>query len=103
MAELLAVPSAVAGLMSLTITVIKLSRGYISSVKTSKKTIQAYFSELELLKAVLLEFNTLAENPETSTFLSGVKAFESDACRQELQSLHEKLLEMRRQQTKSIT
>jgi ankyrin repeat domain-containing protein 50 len=91
MAEVLAGPASVAGLLGLTITTIQLSHAYISSVKGSTKTIKAYFSELELLKTALQEFQKLAEDDDTSEYLSLLDVSQSEACQKELERLHVKL------------
>jgi ankyrin repeat domain-containing protein 50 len=91
MADPLSATASVAGLLALTITTIQLSHAYISSVKSSTKTIKAYFSELELLKTVLQEFQKLAEDDDTSEYVSFLDVSQSDACRKELDRLCAKL------------
>jgi Fungal N-terminal domain of STAND proteins len=91
MAEILSGTASVAGLLSLTLTTIQLSHAYISSVKSSTKTIKAYFGELELLKAVLQEFQKLAEDDDTSEYVSSLDVSQSDACQKELERLRAKL------------
>jgi ankyrin repeat domain-containing protein 50 len=91
MAEVLAVPSAIAGLLNLTITTVELSHRYFSSVKSAPKAVKAYFRELKQLKDVLLEFKKLALHPDTAQYISPVNATESEVCREELERLCAKL------------
>ncbi len=91
MAEILAASSAVAGLLSLTITTINLSHQYCSSVRGAPKTVKAYFGELERLKVVLLEFEKLAQHPETAHFVLPLNLADSKACQEELERLCSKL------------
>ena len=90
MAEI-ALASSVAGLLSLAIQVADISHRYISSVKSSSKTIKGYFRELEVLKLVLRKFDDLAKDPNTATHFSSANITIVDGCREELENLRSKL------------
>ena len=76
----------VAGLLSLTITVIDISHRYFSNAKNATRTIKGYFRELEALKLLLVEFKAL----ETQGF-STVTTTALEGCHSELEQLRSKL------------
>jgi NACHT domain len=76
----------VAGLLSLTITVIDISNRYFSNVKNATRIIKGYFRELEALKLLLVNFKALESQglpTATTTALEG--------CHSELERLRTKL------------
>jgi hypothetical protein len=95
MAEALGVASGVAGLLSLTITVVDASYRYVSNVRNASKAVQAYFRELSTLKKVLVQLDEVVHNPEITDLLSARRSFLStdgiDDCKSELERLHQKL------------
>jgi hypothetical protein len=86
MAELAAATS-VAGLISLTLQVIQLSKDYIVGVRNASKTIKNYLRELEIMQLVLQEFQAFVlsniSSPASSTALQ--------ACTDELELLKSRL------------
>lgn len=91
MAEILAATSAVAGLLSLTITTIDISNRYFTSVKNAPKRVKAFFEELQLLKNVLLEFKKLEDDDDTAEHAASLDLSLSDACQKELEGLCKRL------------
>lgn len=76
----------VAGLLSLTITVIEISHRYFSNAKNATRTIRGYFRELEALKLLLDDFKNIQTqgfSTATTTALQG--------CHSELEQLRSKL------------
>jgi hypothetical protein len=65
MAEAAALASGIAGLLSLTITVIDISCGYMSKVNEASKSISMCLEELRCLKNLLNELDELAHSPAT--------------------------------------
>ena len=64
MAEVLAIASGVAGLMSLTIDVFQISSDYITKVHNASNTVQRFLRELEDLKGVLIKIDQIAKNAD---------------------------------------
>lgn len=83
MAELAA---SVAGLLSLTITVVDISHRYFSSAKNATRTVKAYFRELEALKLLLADLKALGVHD-----LPDVTVTALEGCHGELQRLRSKL------------
>lgn len=76
----------VAGLLSLTITVIDISHRYFSNAKNATRTIKGYFRELEALRLLLCDFKVI----ETRGFsIATTTALEG--CHSELEQLRSKL------------
>ena len=69
MAEVLGVASGVAGLLSLTIEVIKITSTYINGVHGASTTMRRLLSELESMEDVLVKIDTLSKT------MDGVQVF----------------------------
>lgn len=61
MAEVFAVASGVAGLISLTIEVFGISYRYVAEVRSASESVRRFLSELESLKEVLLKIERLSK------------------------------------------
>lgn len=64
MAEVLAIASGIAGILSLTIEVIGISYKYIAGVRGASDAVQGFVKELEELKVVLLKIEEIAEESD---------------------------------------
>ncbi|KAL2039229.1 hypothetical protein N7G274_007897 [Stereocaulon virgatum] len=64
MAEVLAIASGVARLMSLTIEVFQISSDYITKIHNAPNTVQRFLRELEGLKGVLIKIDQIAKNAD---------------------------------------
>jgi hypothetical protein len=78
--------ASVAGLLSLTITVVDISHRYFSSAKNATKTVKGYFRELEALKLLLGDFKAV-----DSKGLSTATTTALEGCHSELERLRSKL------------
>jgi hypothetical protein len=65
MAEAIGIASGIAGLLSLTITVINTSYQYVSSAHGASKSISAYLQELASLKTLLIKLDEVAHSLDT--------------------------------------
>jgi len=96
MAEAIGIASGIAGLLSLTITVMDISFRYISNVHGASKSISVYLQELTGLKTLLIRLDELAHSPDTlDIFMERSPALLSmisiDRCQIELDRLRLKL------------
>ncbi|KAL9046990.1 MAG: hypothetical protein Q9214_000321 [Letrouitia sp. 1 TL-2023] len=97
MAEILAVVSGIAGLLTLTIEVHKASARYILGVQSASRTVRQFLSELNALTRVLLDLSDVVDQLSDSSAFAGkpmstleaLKA--SGQCYAELESLLRKL------------
>lgn len=71
MADILAIASGIAGLLSLTIEVYRISATYIKGVRSAPDSVRRILQELQLLKQVLLELDQLADLDDEEIFPSG--------------------------------
>lgn len=97
MAEVLAVASGVAGLLSLTIEVYATSARYISAVKNASATINDVLRELKSLKSILTELDKAIEHTESEKGVqdrsSSILSIDnSEEYREVLERLRSKLL-----------
>lgn len=83
MAELAA---SVAGLLSLTITVVDISHRYFSSAKNTTRTVKGYFRELEALKLLLADLKALEVYDLPNATVTAL-----EGCHGELERLRSKL------------
>jgi hypothetical protein len=96
MAEAIGIASGVAGLLSLTITVIDVSHRYVSSVLGASKMVASYMRELIALKTLLFKLDELTHSLE-STNISGtpspsfLASVDLDGCRIELENILQRL------------
>lgn len=65
MAEAIGVASGIAGLLSLTITIISISYQYVSNAHSASKSISAYLQELASLKTLLIKLDEMAHSLDT--------------------------------------
>jgi len=65
MAEAIGIASGIAGLLSLTITVINVSYQYVSNARGASKSISAYLQELASLKTLLVKLDEIAHSLDT--------------------------------------
>jgi len=70
MADILAIASGIAGLLSLTIEVYRISATYIKGVRSAPDSVRRILQELQLLKQVLLELDKLADLDDEEIFPS---------------------------------
>jgi hypothetical protein len=85
--EVVAAVSSVASLISLIVQITSLSSRYVSSMKSSSKTIKSYFNELETLNYVLRRYEELLREPRTAQHASvAVYAEVLDNFREELEA-----------------
>jgi Cdc6-like AAA superfamily ATPase len=90
--EAVAAVSSVAGLISLIIQITSLSSRYVSSMRSSSKTIKGYFDELETLNYVLRRYKELLTEPRTAQHAAGaVYADVLDNFKGELERLRSRL------------
>ena len=90
--EVVAAVSSVAGLITLVVQITSLSSRYVSSIKSSSKTIRGYFHELETLTYVLRRYKELLEEPRTAQHASAAVYGEVlDNFREELERLRSRL------------
>ena len=90
--EVVAAVSSVAGLITLVVQITSLSSRYVSSIKSSSKTIRGYFDELETLNYVLRRYKELLTEPRTAQHASAaVYAGVLDNFREELERLRSRL------------
>lgn len=61
MAEVIGIASGVAGLLSLTIEVVRISSTYINGVRGASSTVQRFLKELESLKGVLAKIDEMTK------------------------------------------
>jgi hypothetical protein len=97
MAEAIGIASGIAGLLSLTITVINTSYQYVSSAHGASKSISAYLQELASLKTLLIKLDEVAHSLDTvEIFRECSPALLSmtsiDQCQMALGQLQSKLL-----------
>jgi ankyrin repeat domain-containing protein 50 len=83
--------ASIAGLVSLTIQLIEISRRYISSYKTRPRSIEAIHRELEALKQVFTELHNISDNPRYRPYLSSLSSSKVDGCYHELERIHSRL------------
>jgi hypothetical protein len=96
MAEAIGIASGIAGLLSLTITVINISYQYISNAHGPSKSISACLQELAILKTQLIKLDEIAHSLDTvQIFRECSPALLSmasiDQCQIDLDQLHSKL------------
>jgi ankyrin repeat domain-containing protein 50 len=84
-----------AGLASLTIQLIEISRRYISSCKRKSQDIESIHQELEALKQVFTELRNISDSPRYQPYLSCLSLSKVDGCYHELERLY---LRLRRQE-----
>lgn len=61
MAEVIGIASGVAGLLSLTVEVVRISSTYINGVRGATSTVQRFLKELESLKGVLAKIDEMTK------------------------------------------
>lgn len=88
MAEVLGAASGVAGLLSLTIEIVKLSKQYIEGVSSARKDVEQLVQELQSLKETLWQIDALNNNDVEARF-----AKDMEACAEILRELLAKLKE----------
>jgi ankyrin repeat domain-containing protein 50 len=91
MAEAVGAAASIAGLLSLTIQLIEISRRYISSCKSRSQTIEAIHRELEALKQVFTEVRRISNTPHYQPYLSSLSVSKVDGCYYELERLHSRV------------
>ena len=96
MAEAMGIASGIAGLLSLTITVMDISYRYISNAHGASKIISAYLQELASLKTLLVKLDEIAHSLDTVEMFREcspalLPMISIDQCQIELDQLYLKL------------
>lgn len=96
MAEVLAIASGIAGLLSLTIEVSRISSTYVKGVKSASESAKGLLQELKVLKQVLFELDNLVAVDDEDIFPVGpsrLRVQDFEECRKLLEKLRGDLLE----------